>query len=167
MLCRPSAKLVLLRDSSFRCLSERNYVTRCHTCLGSSRPSSCAQLAILGRFWLKGYFPGLRKGVKSSIVLCMLPAPWLIDTARQRSLSQAASMPAPGFFERHDNVLFYVPNLIGAFYRCNMLQQHREASKANQLDPYRAGYARIAATLYALAIAFHQPLACITSYFLS
>jgi hypothetical protein len=75
-------------------------------------------------------------------------------------------MPAPGFFERHDNVLLYVPNLIGACHRLAFVQRLEDSMEANLWNLY-AGYARIAATLYALAIAFHQPLACITSYFLS
>ncbi|PNW77040.1 hypothetical protein CHLRE_10g419800v5 [Chlamydomonas reinhardtii] len=46
-----------------------------------------------------------------------------------------------GFFSRHSNVYIYVPNLIG--------------------------YARVAAALYAFAVAFTSPFQCVAAYFLS
>jgi CDP-diacylglycerol--inositol 3-phosphatidyltransferase len=47
----------------------------------------------------------------------------------------------PGFWERHDNVLIYVPNLIG--------------------------YARLALVVYAFAVCWRSPVYCICSYFFS
>jgi CDP-diacylglycerol--inositol 3-phosphatidyltransferase len=47
----------------------------------------------------------------------------------------------PGFFERHDNVFLYVPNLIG--------------------------YARVAAAIYAFGVALHDPAATVLAYFAS
>ena len=44
-----------------------------------------------------------------------------------------------GFFERHEGVFVYVPNLIG--------------------------YARIAATMYAFSVAFTSPRTCLLAYF--
>ncbi|EFJ50781.1 phosphatidylinositol synthase [Volvox carteri f. nagariensis] len=46
-----------------------------------------------------------------------------------------------GFFSRHSNVYLYVPNLIG--------------------------YARVAAAIYAFAVAFTSPYQCVAAYFLS
>lgn len=58
-----------------------------------------------------------------------------------RTRSQTGGQAGPGFFERHDNVYLYVPNLIG--------------------------YARVVAAIYAFGVALSDPAATVLAYFAS
>lgn len=77
-----------------------------------------------------------------------------------------------GFFQRHDNVLVYVPNLIGGldsklcFCSCAPHTVFKFATPATcHIDA--AGYVRVASAFYAFAVASTNPLAFILAYFFS
>lgn len=70
-----------------------------------------------------------------------------------------------GFFSRHSNVYIYVPNLIG---KLRHMVSHRFECELNVSRGLGcAGYARVAAALYAFAVAFTSPFQCVAAYFLS
>ncbi len=74
------------------------------------------------------------------------------------------------FWGRHGNVYVYIPNLIGtaAFAGAPSTVGVALAHLTSNLASPTAtvGYARIACSLYAFAVAFSQPLACVGWYFL-
>lgn len=105
---------------------------------------------------------------------------------------QPEAKEAAGFFGRHSNVYVYVPNLIGAGQlgsatkqccrcrcpSCRRLLRPNADIKIDSLQscavlpcqdnpgcvPLPAGYARVAAALYAFAVALQHPTAAVLAY---
>ena len=80
---------------------------------------------------------------------------------------------APGFLGRHRNVYVYVPNLIGERWAESRRRWRLQAPLITSHEPARPpapppspGYARIAFSLYAFAVALDNPTHCFLAYFL-
>lgn len=83
-----------------------------------------------------------------------------------------AGSPGPSFFERHDNVYLYVPNLIGVgipLFSGHTVSELRPSrpTPPSLAHSYPPGYARIAFALYGFAVASTSPGAMVLSYALS
>ena len=68
------------------------------------------------------------------------------------------------FFTRHGNIALYVPNLIGkhSFYQVMLLA----LKQVENALLHATGYARIACSFVAFAVAPTKPVACIVLYFI-
>jgi hypothetical protein len=104
-----------------------------------------------------------------------------------RTRAQNLREEKPSFFGRHGNVYIYIPNLIGAL-RCQQTQARSRGTAASGASGRRrhsclfshlladplpsiwrcaAGYARVAAAVFAFGVAQRNPTACCAAYFAS